>query len=107
MINDLGMDSEEIDDLFRRLEGHETPPDAALWARLAAGVPAAGDGQPEDIERLYQIAKWNDGTTICGMGDAAGYATAGILNKFRDEFEYSIQNKRSRCDGNLECLGSS
>jgi NADH:ubiquinone oxidoreductase subunit F (NADH-binding) len=28
----------------------------------------------------------NDGTTICGMGDAAGYATSGILNKFRDEF---------------------
>ena len=33
----------------------------------------AGDGRPEDIERLYQISRWNDGTTICGMGDAAGY----------------------------------
>ena len=45
----------------------------------------------------------NDGTTICGMGDAAGYATIGILNKFRDEFEYCIEHKRSRFDGNLEC----
>jgi NADH-quinone oxidoreductase subunit F len=36
---------------------------------------------------------WNDGTTICGMGDAAGYATSGILNKFRDEFEYFIEHE--------------
>ena len=59
----------------------------------------AGEGRPDDIERLYSISKLNDGTTICGMGDAAGYATVGILNKFRDEFEYWIEHKRSRCDG--------
>ena len=41
------------------------------------------------------------------MGDAAGYATSGILNKFRDEFEYYISNKRSRFNGQLECLKSS
>ena len=33
------------------------------------------------------------------MGDAAGYATLGILAKFRDEFEHYIAHKRSRCDG--------
>ena len=38
---------DELDDLFRRrLEGHETPPDAALWARLAAGVPSENEAQP-------------------------------------------------------------
>ncbi|HEX4943792.1 MAG TPA: NADH-quinone oxidoreductase subunit NuoF [Usitatibacteraceae bacterium] len=62
-----------------------------------------GKGVPEDIDRLYAISYANDGTTICGMGDAAGYATIGILNKYRDEFEYYIMNKRSRCDGRLEC----
>ena len=77
------------------------------WLHRIIDRIVAGDGRPEDVERLYQIAKWNDGTTICGMGDAAGYATAGILNKFRDEFEYFIEYKRSRCDGNLECLASS
>ena len=65
-----------------------------------------GEGRAEDIERLYQISAWNDGTTICGMGDAAGYATSGILNKFRAEFEYFIDHKRSRCNGTLECLKS-
>ncbi|MEP7083293.1 MAG: NADH-quinone oxidoreductase subunit NuoF [Betaproteobacteria bacterium] len=77
------------------------------WLHRIIDRIVGGEGRPEDIDRLYQISAWNDGTTICGMGDAAGYATSGILNKFRDEFEYFIQNKRSRCDGNLECLGSS
>jgi NADH-quinone oxidoreductase subunit F len=61
-----------------------------------------GDGRPGDIDQLYAISKFNDGTTICGMGDAAGYATIGILNKYRDEFEYYIEHKRSKLGGNLE-----
>jgi NADH-quinone oxidoreductase subunit F len=61
-----------------------------------------GEGRPEDIERLIAISKLNDGTTICGMGDAAGYATVGILAKYRDEFEYFIEHKRSKFGGNLE-----
>jgi NADH-quinone oxidoreductase subunit F len=63
-----------------------------------------GKGVPEDIDRLYAISHANDGTTICGMGDAAGYATVGILNKYRDEFEHFIRTGRSKCDGRLECL---
>jgi NADH-quinone oxidoreductase subunit F len=77
------------------------------WMHRIIDRIVGGQGRAEDIERLYQISAWNDGTTICGMGDAAGYATSGILNKFRDEFEYFIEHKRSRCDGTLECLKSS
>jgi NADH-quinone oxidoreductase subunit F len=76
------------------------------WLHRIIDRIVAGEGRPEDIERLYQISAWNDGTTICGMGDAAGYATSGILNKFRDEFEYFIEHKRSRFNGTLECLKS-
>jgi len=65
-----------------------------------------GRGVPEDLERLKQISAWNDGNTICGMGDAAGYATTGILAKFGDEFDDYIANKRSRHGGNLECRAS-
>ena len=64
----------------------------------------AGKGVAEDIDRLYAISEANDGTTICGMGDAAGYATIGILNKYRDEFEHFITHGSSKCDGRLECL---
>ncbi len=74
------------------------------WMHRIIDRIVAGQGVPEDIDRLYAISEANDGTTICGMGDAAGYATVGILNKFRDEFEYFIANKRSKCDGRLECL---
>jgi NADH-quinone oxidoreductase subunit F len=77
------------------------------WMHRIIDRIVAGDGRPEDIERLYYVSKFNDGTTICGLGDAAGYACSGILDKFRDEFEYYIEHKRSRCDGNLECLKSS
>jgi NADH-quinone oxidoreductase subunit F len=75
------------------------------WMHRIIDRIVAGQGRSEDIERLYEISRLNDGTTICGMGDAAGYATIGILNKFRDEFEYFIEHKRSRYDGNLEVIG--
>ncbi|MFO1407953.1 MAG: NADH-quinone oxidoreductase subunit NuoF [Steroidobacteraceae bacterium] len=77
------------------------------WMHRIMDRIVAGQGRAEDIERLYWIAKYNDGTTICGLGDAAGYAISGILDKFKDEFEYYIEHKRSRLGGNLECLRSS
>ncbi|HET7204467.1 MAG TPA: NADH-quinone oxidoreductase subunit NuoF [Steroidobacteraceae bacterium] len=77
------------------------------WMHRIIDRIVAGRGVPEDIDRLYYVSKFNDGTTICGLGDAAGYACTGILDKFRDEFEYCIEHKRSKYDGNLECLKSS
>ncbi len=76
------------------------------WMHRIIDRIAAGAGEPDDIDRLYQISRWNDGNTICGMGDAAGYAAVGILNKYRDEFEYCIANKRPRLGGNLEVSGN-
>jgi len=74
------------------------------WMHKIIDRIVAGDGRREDIDRLYAISALNDGTTICGMGDAAGYATVGILNKYRDEFEYFIEHKRSKLGGNLEAV---
>ena len=76
------------------------------WMHRIIDRIVAGEGRPEDIECLKQISAWNDGNTICGMGDAAGYAALGILAKFGDEFEHFIAHKRSRYDGNLECRAS-
>jgi NADH-quinone oxidoreductase subunit F len=72
------------------------------WMHRIIDRIVAGEGRPEDIEQLIRISKANDGTTICGMGDAAGYATVGILAKYRDEFEYFIEHKQSRLGGRLE-----
>jgi NADH-quinone oxidoreductase subunit F len=76
------------------------------WLHRLVERIEAGDGRPEDLDRMIAISKLNDGTTICGMGDAAGYATVGILAKFRDEFEYFIEHKRSKYGGNLEVAGN-
>jgi NADH-quinone oxidoreductase subunit F len=77
------------------------------WLHRIIDRIVAGEGRPEDIDRMIKISRANDGTTICGMGDAAGYATVGILAKYRDEFDYWIEHKRSRFGGNLECPKSS
>ncbi|MFI4923949.1 MAG: NADH-quinone oxidoreductase subunit NuoF [Vicinamibacteria bacterium] len=77
------------------------------WLHRIIDRIVAGDGRPEDLDQMVRIARMNDGTTICGMGDAAGYATVGILAKYRDEFDHWIEHKRSRHDGNLECRRSS
>jgi len=76
--------------------------DGMGWMHRIIDRIVEGKGQPSDIDALVRISNANDGTTICGMGDAAGYATVGIIDKFRDEFEYFIANKRSKCEGRLE-----
>lgn len=73
------------------------------WMHQIIDRIVAGEGRPEDIDTLYHIARFNDGTTICGLGDAAGYAATAMLDSFRDEFEYFIEHKRSKFGGNLEC----
>ncbi|MDE2371235.1 MAG: NADH-quinone oxidoreductase subunit NuoF [Burkholderiales bacterium] len=72
------------------------------WMHRVIDRIVAGQGRPGDIEQLIRISKANDGTTICGMGDAAGYATLGILAKYRDEFEYWIEHGRSKLQGRIE-----
>jgi NADH-quinone oxidoreductase subunit F len=72
------------------------------WMHRIIDRIVEGRGQPGDIEQLIRISDANDGTTICGMGDAAGYATVGIIAKYRDEFEHFITHKRSRFDGRLD-----
>ncbi len=72
------------------------------WMHAIIDRIVAGRGEAADIDRLIAISNANDGTTICGMGDAAGYATVGIIAKYRDELEHWIVHGRSRHDGRLE-----
>ncbi len=72
------------------------------WMHRIIDRIVGGQGQPGDIQMLERISRANDGTTICGMGDAAGYATLGILAKYRREFEHFIQHKHSLMQGRLD-----
>ena len=71
------------------------------WMERILNRIVAGNGRPEDIDRLYRISDANDGTTICSLGDSAGYACTAILDHYREEFEYYITHKRSMYDGRL------
>jgi NADH-quinone oxidoreductase subunit F len=73
------------------------------WLHRIIDRIVAGQGRLQDLDQMARISRLQDGNTICGMGDAAGYATLGILAKYRDEFEYWIANGRSKFEGRLEC----
>jgi NADH-quinone oxidoreductase subunit F len=76
--------------------------DGMGWMHKLIDGIVEGRGRPGDLARMEAIAMANDGTTICGMGDACGYAVVGILAKYRDEFEHWIAHGRSKFDGRLE-----
>jgi NADH-quinone oxidoreductase subunit F len=71
------------------------------WMQRIIDRIVAGAGRMDDIDRLYHISEANDGTTICSLGDSAGYACSAILDHYRDEFEYFIRHKRSMYEGRL------
>ena len=55
----------------------------------------AGQGKPEDLDNLVRVANNIEGNTICGLGDAAAWPVQSYIEKFKAEFEYMIQHKRS------------
>jgi NADH-quinone oxidoreductase subunit F len=77
------------------------------WLHRLIDRIVAGQGHLDDLDMMARISRLQDGNTICGMGDAAGYATLGILAKYRHEFEHWIRDGRSMHEGNLECRRSS
>lgn len=53
-----------------------------------------GQGLPEDLEKLDDVASKIEGRTICALGDAAAWPVRSFIKQFREEFEYHIQHKR-------------
>jgi len=53
-----------------------------------------GKGLPDDIERALYLSQNIDGRTFCPMGAALVNPARSTIQKFREEYEYHIQNKR-------------
>jgi NADH-quinone oxidoreductase subunit F len=53
-----------------------------------------GKGQPDDVERALYLAQNIDGRTFCPMGAALVNPARSTILKFREEYDYHIQNKR-------------
>ena len=78
------------------------------WLEMILGRVETGKGRMEDLDLLLETANNIAGRTICPLGDAAAWPVAGLpdknkggdlngqsfVNKFREEFEYHITNKK-------------
>lgn len=53
-----------------------------------------GQGTPEDLDKLDDVAKKIMGRTICALGDAAAMPVRSFIQHYRSEFEYMIEHKR-------------
>ncbi len=50
----------------------------------------SGDGTPEDLDTLLDVANRIEGRTICALGDAAAWPVQSFLKHYRHEFEAKI-----------------
>jgi NADH-quinone oxidoreductase subunit F len=53
-----------------------------------------GQGRPEDLDLLNDVAGNIQGRTICALGDAAAMPVRGMLKHYMDEFAYHVEHKR-------------
>ncbi|HYP68886.1 MAG TPA: NADH-quinone oxidoreductase subunit NuoF [Thiobacillaceae bacterium] len=53
-----------------------------------------GQGRPEDLDLLDNVAANIAGRTICALGDAAAMPVQGMLKHFRQEFVHHIEHKQ-------------
>jgi len=54
-----------------------------------------GQGSPDDLEMLTDVARKIEGRTICALGDAAAMPVRSFVEHFRSEFEHYIEYGRS------------
>ena len=66
--------------------------------KLVSGV-LNGTGKVSDIDLLIEVSNKMKGRTICALSDAAALPVLGIVPKFRDEFEFFIEEGYSKVKG--------
>ena len=65
------------------------------WMKTILGRITNGKGRRRDINLLLDICKSIERRTICPFGDAAVAPVKSYIEKFREEFDYYIEHKRS------------
>ncbi|RJQ47659.1 MAG: NADH oxidoreductase (quinone) subunit F [Gammaproteobacteria bacterium] len=58
-----------------------------------------GQGKPEDLDLLVDVANKIEGRTICALGDAAALPVTSFIKHFRAEFEYHITHRACMVNG--------
>lgn len=70
------------------------------WMTMILGRITNGKGGRRDIELLLDICKSIERKTICPFGDAAVAPVKSYIDKFREEFDYYVENKKSMVQEN-------
>ena len=53
-----------------------------------------GQGTPDDLELLDEVARWVKAASLCGLGQTAPNPVLSTLRYFRDEYEAHVMEKR-------------
>jgi len=64
------------------------------WLHRVLKRILAGNGKPEDIDMLVDVANRIEGHTICALGDAAAWPVQSFVKHYRHEFEYYVEHGR-------------
>ena len=67
--------------------------EGTAWTTKILERIAAGDGTPEDLDTLLEIADNMTGKTICVLSDSCATPVVSGLKKFRGDFEALIKKK--------------
>jgi NADH-quinone oxidoreductase subunit F len=68
--------------------------EGTAWTTKILERIVAGDGTPEDLDTLLEIADNMTGKTICVLSDSCATPVVSGLKKFRGDFEALIKKKR-------------
>ncbi|HEY3321589.1 MAG TPA: NADH-quinone oxidoreductase subunit NuoF [Planctomycetota bacterium] len=65
------------------------------WTEKILAKIVRGQAKPGDFERLHNVAQQMSGTTICLLSDSCAMPIGSFVTKFREEFKYFCENKKS------------
>lgn len=64
------------------------------WIRKTVHRLSRGEGNPDDIENIRRLATNILGKTLCPLGDAAAMPILSLTEKFREELDASLKDRR-------------
>ncbi len=64
------------------------------WMKKILHRIETGEGRPGDVDLLLHMGTNIFGRTICPLGDASVWPVESTINKFREEFDYHVHEKR-------------
>ena len=63
------------------------------WMARVIDRIEGGQGRPQDLDLLDNIAANIEGRTICAFGEAAAWPVRSFVQHFRDEFQYHVDHR--------------